>query len=219
MTFSLLAFDKRTGALGGAAATGNLCVGGWVLRGDARAGLTASQGLAPSTLWGEDALEAMRGGLSAEDAVRRVTGDDKGRETRQLAALDRQGGTAGFDGSRNRPYCGHRHGNGWIAAGNWLASATVLDRAADILDARRQPLAERLLDALAEGVAAGSDSRGTLSAALLVVAPDRPPLSLRVDYDRQPVARLRALFRRSRERDYEDWVATLPTRDDPDRAP
>ena len=33
MTFSLLSLDKNTGTFAGATATGNLCVGGWVLRG------------------------------------------------------------------------------------------------------------------------------------------------------------------------------------------
>ena len=48
MTFSILARDPTTGAIGGAAATGSLCVGGWVLRGDLAAGMSASQGAAPS---------------------------------------------------------------------------------------------------------------------------------------------------------------------------
>ena len=35
MTISILAIDEKTGRMGGAAATGSLCVGGWVLRGRA----------------------------------------------------------------------------------------------------------------------------------------------------------------------------------------
>ena len=50
MTFSILARNPKTGEIGGAAATGNLCVGGWVLRGDIKKGVTASQGFYPSTL-------------------------------------------------------------------------------------------------------------------------------------------------------------------------
>ena len=38
MTFSILARNPETGEIGGAAATGNLCVGGWVLRGDIKKG-------------------------------------------------------------------------------------------------------------------------------------------------------------------------------------
>ena len=89
MTFSILVRDPETGVLGGAAATGNLCVGGWVLRGDARAGLSASQGRTPSTLWGEDVLDAMRHGQNAAQAVAGIVAADRGRATRQLLALDR----------------------------------------------------------------------------------------------------------------------------------
>ena len=52
MTFSLLYLDKPSGCFAGATATGNLCVGGWVLRGHPHVGLTASQGAEPSILWG-----------------------------------------------------------------------------------------------------------------------------------------------------------------------
>ena len=101
MTFSILVRDPETGAMGGAAATGNLCVGGWVLRGDVRAGLSASQGKTPSTLWGEDVLDGMRKGLSAKNAVAALVSADRGRETRQLLAIDRGGRTAAFTGDEN----------------------------------------------------------------------------------------------------------------------
>ncbi|MCK5502968.1 MAG: DUF1028 domain-containing protein, partial [Tritonibacter mobilis] len=44
MTFSILMYDRETGSFAAAAATGSLCVGGWVLRGDIESGLVASQG-------------------------------------------------------------------------------------------------------------------------------------------------------------------------------
>lgn len=72
MTFSILAQDPESGRMGGAAATGSLCVGGWVLRGDIRAGMSACQGAAPSTFWGEDVLAAMRRGATAPVAVAEV---------------------------------------------------------------------------------------------------------------------------------------------------
>jgi hypothetical protein len=54
VTISILAIDEESGRLGGAAATGSLCVGGWVLRGDPESGMSASQGTAPSTLSTEE---------------------------------------------------------------------------------------------------------------------------------------------------------------------
>ena len=218
MTFSLLARDPETGAIGGAAATGNLCVGGWVLRGEARAGLSAAQGRLPSTLWGEDALALMAGGLAPDEAVARVTGADPGRADRQLALIAPDGRVAGFDGADNHPVTGHLAEDGLIVAGNWLSARAVIEDAAAAFRRGDGPFEDRLLAALRAGVAAGSDSRGTLSAALLVVAADRPPLSLRVDLDDRPLERLADLLARSRAPDYAAWVDSLPTRHRPEGA-
>ena len=69
MTISILAYDEKSGTYGGAATTGSLCVGGWVLRGDGESGMSASQGSLPSTMWGSDVLDRMRAGTPADDAV------------------------------------------------------------------------------------------------------------------------------------------------------
>jgi uncharacterized Ntn-hydrolase superfamily protein len=218
MTFSLLAVDEQTGALGAAAATGNLCVGAWVLRGDSRFGLTASQGRMPSTLWGEDALGLLAHGAGAEEAVAQTVSDDTGRSARQLAALGRGGPPAAFHGEDNLPFTGHVAGETWIVTGNWLSSPDVIERAAEALSATRGEFAERLIAALRAGIAAGSDRRGTLSAALMILAEDAAPLDLRVDFDAAPVDRLAALLERTRAPDYRDWLARLPTRQEPEKA-
>ena len=87
MTFSLLARDPESGALGGAAATGNLCVGAWVLRAKAGIGISASQGHYPSTLWGEAVLDVMADGTPADRAVQGTVAPDLEKQTRQLLAL------------------------------------------------------------------------------------------------------------------------------------
>ncbi|MFW6076409.1 MAG: DUF1028 domain-containing protein [Hyphomicrobiales bacterium] len=251
MTFSLLVRDPGTGAFGAAAATGNLCVGAWVLRGDARAGVTASQGLYPNPSWGPRVLELMSGGDAAE-AVRQVVGADSGRDVRQLAALDRNGRTAVHSGIGNLDYCGHIAADDLIAVGNMLESRAVLeamveafasepgaarpresggpesgsattgfplarDRAAGATS--HPELAPRLIASLAAGAAAGGDVRGLMSAAVLVVSPDAPPLDLRVDLAEDPVGALRALYERTREPSYQAWLSHLPTGNDPERAP
>jgi uncharacterized Ntn-hydrolase superfamily protein len=217
MTFSLLARDHQTGALGGVAATGNLCVGGWVLRGDARGGITASQGRTPSTLWGEDALAALVAGVAVSEVAQRIPATDGGAGHRQLVLMDVEGTAAVFSGAENHPYTGHRDGTGWVAAGNWLTGPEVIEAASNAFAVSEGELPVRLLSALDAGIAAGSDRRGTLSAALLVVARDRPPLTLRVDHDEAPVARLWALYEKTREPAYQEWLATVPTRDEPER--
>lgn len=215
MTFSILAQDLNSGAFGGAAATGSLCVGGWVLRGDSRAGMSASQGAAPSTMWGEDALLRMRAGDSAEQAIATVTGPDEGRAWRQLAALDRAGGTACHTGSANTAWRGSLMAPGLVVSGNMLAGPQVLEALRGGFLAARGTLAERLLAALAAAEAAGGDTRGLQSAALLVVSDDAPALTLRVDYSENPVAALDDLHRRSQSGDYAAWLPSVPTRNNP----
>lgn len=219
MTFSLLARDPGTGALCGAAATGNLCVGGWVLRGDSRAGLTASQGAAPSHLWGEDALEAMRGGRTAAEAVAAVVEPDAGRDWRQLSALDLGGGTAAHTGSANDPWRGDIAASGLVVAGNLLSGPEVIDALrAGFLETGGEP-AERLLAGLAAAQAAGGDRRGLMSAAILVLTPDAAPLTLRVDHAADPVAALADLLARVRDPDYARWLPHVPSRAAPFRHP
>ena len=60
MTFTILVYDPLTETFGGATATGNICVGGWVLRGDILGGISATQGSEVSTIWGEDTIELMK---------------------------------------------------------------------------------------------------------------------------------------------------------------
>lgn len=217
MTFSILAQDLNTGTLGGAAATGSLCVGGWVLRGDSRAGMSASQGAAPSTMWGEDALTRLLAGDAAEQALAAVTGRDAGRDWRQLAVLDRAGGTACHTGRSNTEWRGALMAPGLVVSGNLLAGPQVLHALRDTFLAAHGSLAGRLMAALAAAEAAGGDTRGLQSAALLVVSDDAPPLTLRVDWADNPVAALRDLHARSQSGDYAAWLPTVPTRNDPER--
>lgn len=217
MTFSILARDAGTGALGGAAATGSLCVGGWVLRGDPRAGMSASQGASPSTLWGEEVLARMAGGQDAATAVAGVTGPDRGRDWRQLAALDRNGGSAVFTGTGNSDWHGSLSAEGVVVSGNLLTGSAVLTAMLSGFGRATGTFAERLIAALAAAEAAGGDSRGLQSAALLVVADDSAPLTLRIDWSEDPVAALSALHDRTRASPYAEWFPTVPTRADPER--
>lgn len=217
MTISILAFDEKTGAYGGAATTGSLCVGGWVLRGDAESGLSASQGSLPSTFWGTDVLTLMRNGKMAAEAVQAVTQADTGRNERQLSALDPMGGTASFTGAQSIATAGARQGRHVIVAGNLLSSEAVLDACLTGFETTEAPLAQRLMAALTAASRAGGDSRGLLSAALLVVSRDHPPMSLRIDYSDTPLEALAALYARATSGDYARWTTYVPTLNDRER--
>ena len=217
MTISLLAFDKITGTYGGAATTGSLCVGGWVLRGDPESGLSASQGSLPSTMWGQDVLARMRGGEPAQSAVRHIVEADRGRDERQLSALDPSGGTGSFTGANSIRAAGVRSVPGVVVAGNLLASEAVLDACLDGFLTGEGTMDLRLLNALNKAAEVGGDSRGLLSAAMLVVGAHQPPLNLRVDYSETPLDALAALHRRATSGEYAAWVTHVPTRAAPER--
>ncbi|WP_255743883.1 DUF1028 domain-containing protein [uncultured Aliiroseovarius sp.] len=213
-----MAFDENTNTYGGAAATGSLCVGGWVLRGNAESGLSASQGSLPSTFWGDDVLALMKDGAAADTAVNAVTGADTGRDERQLSALDKTGGTAAFTGAASIQVAGVRQARHAIVAGNLLESEAVLDACLAGFLKSEQPFDVRLLSALDAAAKAGGDSRGLLSAALLVVRPDAAPLSLRIDHSNNPLVDLHALHRKATTGAYANWAAHVPTLNDPFRA-
>lgn len=218
MTFSILARDPQSGAIGGAAATGSLCVGGWVLRGDLSAGMSCSQGASPSTFWGEDVLTLMRGGLDAAVAVDRVTSADRGCAYRQLSALDLRGQTGAFTGESNeaaKGYVAFSHG---IVAGNMLTGEEVLTAMAAGYENTADAFDRRLLRALQAANRAGGDYRGLLSAALLVFHPDRAPLDLRIDFHAEdPIGALELLLEKATCGDYAAWARQVPTPADRER--
>ena len=219
MTFSILTFDDKTGVFAGAAVTGSLCVGGWVLRGDIESGLVASQGTAPSTFWRDDVLRAMYEGQSAAEAVKAVAARDSGRAHRQLAALDRHGGSCGFTGASSIPFADHISRPGLAIAGNMLEGSGVLDAMKSVaLESAASP-GEKMFNALLAAKEAGGDSRGLQSAAILILAPDRPPLDLRIDHSDDPVSALEQLWHKVRQPPYFDWLAEVPVLEDRDRAP
>jgi len=217
MTFSLLARDPTTGALGGAAATGSLCVGGWVLRGSLAGGMSASQGMAPSTFWGEEVLARMAAGDSADAAIHGVVSPDSGRAQRQLAALSPDGEGGVFSGEDNTPEIGETLFENGAAAGNMLTAPEVVDALVAGYLGADGSFPARLLAGLVAADAAGSDSRGLQSAALLVLSPSHAPLTLRVDYAEDPLTALGDLLGRATSGDYAAWARQVPCLDDPER--
>ena len=152
--------------------------------------------------YGPDGLALLRDGLSAEDAVAGLTAADDGRAQRQLGIVDGEGRSASYTGDECHAWAGHRTGHGYAAQGNILVSAETVDALADTFEATRgMSLAERLLDCLDAAQAAGGDSRGQQSAALLVVGPEQGYaalsdilVDLRVDDAERPLTELRRLF-------------------------
>jgi len=219
MTFSILTFDRKTGVFAGAAATGSLCVGGWVLRGDIESGLVASQGTAPSTFWRDEGLRRLHAGQSSEAAVRALTAADGGRDHRQMAALDRSGGAAAFTGAQSIPHADAITEDNFVVAGNMLSGPAVLEAMRDAATADHDTPAARMFAVLDAAQGAGGDSRGLQSAAMLILSPDAPPLDIRIDHAGDPVTALRNLYDRTQAQPYHGWLDEVPVLRDKNRAP
>jgi len=200
-TFSIVAFDSEARQWGVATQSKFLAVGSVVPWAEAETGAVATQSYA-NPRYGPDGLALMRQGIPADEVVRRLTEADEGRETRQLGVVDAEGRAATFTGRECHDWAGGRTGDGYAAQGNILVSAATVDALAERFESTRgRPLAERLIDALAAAQAAGGDSRGQQSAALLVVEKDGGYanltdvlVDLRVDDHERPIEELRRLY-------------------------
>ncbi len=218
MTFTIIGRDPENGAIGVATATGSIAVGAQVPHCRFGVGAVATQGYSTNVLFARRGLPRLAQGESAPHVLRALVAEDPGRDFRQLAVMDRSGRTAGWTGDGNSEVKGLREGDNWIVAGNILIGTAVLDAMAKAYAAESaEPLAERLLAALAAGEAAGGDSRGTCSAALLVDSGQGAALNLRVDYDPQPIKALLALHERSKDPVYREFLERLPDEQEPAR--
>ena len=216
MTFSILAYDPLTESYGGASATGNICVGGWVLRGDPLSGISASQGSEPSTLWGENILRYTGDGLEAKMAIKNTIKKDKGKQRRQLSVIDKKGNGSVFSGNENSSIIDELISNNLVLSGNILSNKNVLNSMNErYLENKDKSLLYRLYCALQGGNKAGGDKRGIFSASILIVSRRIPPISLRVDYSTNPLKKLKELINKSNTKDYKNWLNSLPVVSDP----
>jgi uncharacterized Ntn-hydrolase superfamily protein len=200
-TYSIVACDLAAGQWGVATQSKFLAVGSVVPWAEPGAGAVATQSYA-NPRYGPDGLALLREGLSAEDVVERLTSADEGRAKRQLGVVDAEGGSASFTGDECHDWAGGRTGPCYAAQGNILVSGETVDALASTFGATSStPLAERLLGCLDAAQAAGGDSRGQQSAALLVVERDGgyaglsdTLVDLRVDDHARPLDELRRLY-------------------------
>lgn len=178
-----------------------LAVGAIVPWAEPHVGAVATQSYANPS-YGPDGLRLLREGLSAEDAVARLTEADEGRGQRQLGIVDGQGGSASFTGSACHEWAGGRAGPGYAAQGNILVSSDTVDALAETFETGpRKPLTDRLIECIAAAQAAGGDRRGQQSAAVLVVERSGgyaglsdTLVDLRVDDHPTPIDELRRLY-------------------------
>ena len=211
-TFSILGFDPESGELGGAVQSRVFSVGNGVLWAEAGVGAAATQAIVDVS-YGPQALELLRKGVKPADVIKQVMDKDTDpgyrggrwpKAGRQFAVISPAGETAVHTGLGASKWAGHKQGKLCTAQGNILAGPAVVEGMVKAFEETKGRLAFRLVAALEAGQAAGGDTRGMQSAALLIVKKDGGPwlhndvvLRLQVDDHTEPIAELRRLVEKN----------------------
>ncbi|MEK6244874.1 MAG: DUF1028 domain-containing protein [Pseudomonadota bacterium] len=211
MTWSIVARGPA-GEFGIAIASRFFAVGMLCAHARSGVGAVATQALV-NPHYGPRGLDFLSQGISPQEAVKKLTDADQGRDHRQLHMIDAQGRVAAHTGSACVEWCGHLAGEGFSVAGNMLTGPEVLQRTFEKFRSEKNiPFAGRLIAALAAGESAGGDKRGKQAAALRIHATeDYPLLDIRVDDHAEPIAELKRLYEKSLER-FQPFAACLPSR-------
>lgn len=167
-TFSLVAYDPGNGDLGIAVASKFLAVGSVVPWAIAGVGAVATQSWA-NTSYGPYGLEMLKQGMPPDEVGQALTVMDEHASQRQFGMVDARGRAYTYTGSGCFSWAGGRTGENYAAQGNILVGGQVVDALAETFEQAKGDLADRLLQALTAGQAAGGDKRGQESAALYVV--------------------------------------------------
>ena len=160
---------------------------------------------------GRKGIAYLDDGLAVEDALEALLNADAESPQRQLHGVGSAGEFA-FSGDECKPWHGDVIGENYTVAGNLLTGESVIEATAsayevavppaDPTDDADEPLAGRLIEALAAGHAEGGDKREELpvhSAALLVRSTHEQAMDpyyndLRVDATETPIEDLRETY-------------------------
>lgn len=205
-TFSILGYDPATGEVGGAVQSRVFSAGNGVLWADANVGIAATQAIIDVS-YGPQALELLRQGLAPQAIIKQIWDKDPNplpeawpKQGRQFAVMNLKGEYATFTGEEAPSWSGHKGGKFCTAQGNILAGPQVVANMVERFENTTGHLSQRLVAAIECGQAAGGDTRGQQSAALVIVKKDcgvwlhnDTVLRLQVDDNPEPIAELRRL--------------------------
>ncbi|MGE0681099.1 MAG: DUF1028 domain-containing protein [Candidatus Binatia bacterium] len=205
MTYSIVARDPDSGAVGVAVQSCYFSVGAVVPWAEAGVGAVATQSFVDPS-YGPLGLELMRCGKSAPDALQALVAHDPGAAYRQVAMIDMMGRVAVHTGERCLEAAGHCVGEHVVAQANLMARETVWGAMIEAFERTEGDLATCFLAALDAAEREGGDRRGKQSAAMLIVRSqptgklwlDRV-VDLRVEDHAEPIDELKRLLALHRE--------------------
>jgi uncharacterized Ntn-hydrolase superfamily protein len=216
MTISLAGRCARTGAVGGITGSSSPAVASRCLWVGAR-GVVLSQNVTDPVL-GVLGLTLLQQGYGAAGTLAQLAGARANPQWRQLAVLDDGGHSALFTGAKGLGVTATAQGRDCVAAGNLLANTGVVAAMVEAFEGKPQDfIADRLLAALAAGLAAGGEAGPVHSAGIAVHEHDVwPCVDLRVDWSEASLlADLQSLWKRYQPQ-MKDYVNRAR---DPEQAP
>lgn len=201
-TFSVVAKDTVTGEMAVGVQSHWFSVGSIVSWGKSGVGVVATQSFV-NPAYGPEGLALMAEGISAEQALTRLVEQDQGRDFRQVAFLDVNGNVSAFTGEKCVEAAEDLQGRNFSVQANMMLNEKVVPAmAAAFVQYADYPLAERVVEVMKAAQEAGGDIRGSQSAALIVVGPEKTEkpwedkkIDLRVDDHTTPVKELERLLK------------------------
>lgn len=195
MTFSIVARCPATGQFGAAVASSSPAVAARCVRGRKGVGAAASQNITDPDL-GPLLLELMAAGKTPEQAVAELR-QRPFIDYRQLMAIDAHNPPVVFTGANALGTLASKVGAHAACAGNMLHDNGVPAAMLAAFEQAEGALAERLMQAMLAGQAAGGEEGPVHSAGLLVYgAQNWPIVDLRLDWvEADPVQALYAAWK------------------------
>lgn len=208
-TFSIVARDKATGEMAVGVQSHWFSVGTIVAWGKSGVGVVATQSFVDPA-YGPNGLQLMEEGISATEALKKLTKEDEGRDFRQIGFLDATGNVSSFTGKKCVQSAHHIVGDNFAVQANMMLNDKVVPAMAKAFETHGNlPLAERVVKVLLAAQEAGGDIRGKQSAVLLVVNAQPveniwqdKKVDLRVDDSPEPLLELERLLKVHRAYDH-----------------
>ena len=182
-TLTIIGRCAETGYLGVAISTSPPAVGARCPMVRTNLAAVSSQAYANPEL-SRTALNLLERGYAPAKALDEIRASDEWAEYRQVGIVDREGRSAVYTGEENSEWKGHINDTDFVAMGNYLHGAPVVEAMAETFrNSQGEIIEERLLRALEAGRDRGGDLDGHASSALVVHGrDDYPRTDLRVDF-------------------------------------
>ena len=200
-TYSIVAYDEKTGEMGVAVQSHWFSVGTLVTWGEAGVGVVATQSFVNPD-FGPQGLVLMKVGLSPKQALKSMLANDEGRAVRQVALLNTKGEVAAHTGENCIQGAGHIEGKHYSVQANMMLNDKVWGAMSKAFEGTEAPLAERMVAALEAAESVGGDIRGRQSAAILVVRGESTGqvwkdrlVDLRVEDHANPIAEIKRVLK------------------------